>query len=74
VRSAPTFAYSATLWDVGWAEDNPGAATLPATSDKKVLRLNMGAPPDVIAQIPGLFGMILRLTEALLQRDSISRV
>jgi len=34
----------------------------------------MGAPPDVIAQIPGLFGMILRLTEALLQRDSISRV
>jgi hypothetical protein len=35
------------LLDAGWAEDNPGAATLPAASDKNVLRLNMALLPRV---------------------------
>src|SRR5262249_6897575 len=49
VRSAPTFAYSATFRGACWAEANRGAAAmLPAASDKTVLRLNMALPPLII--------------------------
>jgi hypothetical protein len=36
------------LLDAGWAEDNPGAASLPATTDENVLRLNKRTLPGVI--------------------------
>jgi hypothetical protein len=35
------------LFDACWAEDNPGMATLPATIDKNVLRVNMAFLPEI---------------------------